>query len=110
MTNALTSRIIVSEKGTDLSGRAVGRALRAEVERHAFEGHLIELDFAGVRCTSDSFLDELFAVLVVVKGANWFRSHVRVTNADEATLADIVAAVRRRVPPRVSDSATPAPC
>jgi STAS-like domain of unknown function (DUF4325) len=89
--------ISLSEKGTDLSGRGVARALRQEAVAKVLAGAIAELDFAGVRCVSDSFLDELFAVLVAQRGKDWFRENVRVVNIDPITLTDLVAAVRRRL-------------
>lgn len=92
----MTHRIIPRESGTDLSGRATARALRARVVSLAASGARIELDFSGVRSIADSFLDELCAVLIASRGEDWFRDHVRVTNIDSDTRADLSAVIARR--------------
>src|SRR5687768_15072679 len=80
--------------GTDLSSRTRAARLRASIVQHARDGEVVEIDFSGVRTISDSFADELFAVLVVEQGDKWFRKHVRLVNVPDDirdTILDTVA-------------------
>lgn len=87
---------IALEGGTDVSGRTLARALRQRVLAAA-EHAPVELDFAGVECASDSFLDELVAVLVAQQGKNWFRQHVTIRNLKSHVRADLLEAVQARL-------------
>ena len=93
----MTQRIELRLRGTDLSGRSLAREIRARAVAAVASGESIELDFAGVRCASDSFLDELFGVLIQQKGKGWFNANVRVSNLDPATLRELLAVVQQRL-------------
>lgn len=74
----MTSILIRSDYGTDVSSRQRAAELRVVVESHVGQGHCVELDFTGVRSLSSSFADELFGLLVESHGEAWFRDHIRV--------------------------------
>ena len=59
---------IASHLGTDLSSRARAAQFRAEVLSAVGRDGRVVLDFSSVRTLSDSFADELFAVLVDQQG------------------------------------------
>ena len=80
--------------GTCLASRRVGRQIRQKIE----DVGTVELDLAEVEVMSPSFADELFGMLVYKQGADWFKTHVKVSNASEAIIDDIVGAVIERVP------------
>lgn len=94
--------IELGAKGTDLSGRVLGRELRQQIVTSNCRVHL---DFEGVECASESFLDELFGVLVLRKGKSWFREHVKVSNLPHTIRADIAQVVSQRL--RAPESTPP---
>lgn len=69
---------IAEELGTHLSSRSLATRLRARIESAVDAGQVVVLDFAGVDTLSESFADEVFAVLDATRGAEWFRRGVRV--------------------------------
>jgi hypothetical protein len=91
--------IIVSAYGSDISSRARAAQLRqmivSSIENDHFES--VDLDFSGVRTISESFADELFAVLVDEKGEDWFRLHVKVTNLDPLPRNTVLQAIAERL-------------
>lgn len=66
---------IANRLGSYLSSRGSASKLREEIE--ASNGG--ELDFKDVYSVSDSFADELFAVLVEEHGPDWFAENLKVT-------------------------------
>lgn len=89
-----TTRLNIAElAGTDLSARTRARALRGDVVKLA----PVTLNFAGVECVSDSFLDELFGVLVAERGLEWFRANIVLEGLSTAIRHDLLAAVRARL-------------
>jgi hypothetical protein len=97
----MTTHIALAQvAGTDLSGRARARALRDAVVAAA----PVVLDFSGVVCVSDSFHDELFGVLVLERGSNWFRSNITVKSLAPSIRRDLLAAVRARLDSKVRPS------
>jgi len=75
-----TSTTYLKEYGTDLSNRFCGSELRSRVVASAETGIPQIIDFEGVRTLSESFADELFAVIVEELGSDWFRQHLRLVN------------------------------
>jgi len=91
-------RIFVGhEGGSDVSGRALGRQIRLRLVNALADSDRVVLDFSGVQCASESFLDELVAVLVAKRGKPWFKERVAVVNAAEHIRHDILKAVRFRL-------------
>ncbi len=90
----------LADLGTDLSSRHRASSLRntivATVEA---EQARVCLDFTDVRTVSSSFADELIAVLVVVRGDEWFRENISVTGMS----ADVRQTVLESVDERISD-------
>jgi hypothetical protein len=100
-------RIEVSrEGGSDVSGRALARALRQRALTVVGNGK-VEIDFTGVLCASDSFLDELIGVLVAQRGTAWFRTHVAVLGLPHHIRADLLHVVQARLGSQERASAAP---
>ena len=78
------------EYGTDLSSRRRAATLRREIT-----GQTV-VNFADVRTISDSFADELFAVLVAERGEDWFKANVRVVNLPAHIRETILRAIQSR--------------
>lgn len=91
----MTTIFTIATLGQDISSRT-----RAADLRHALLAAVpngpVHLDFAGVRTISDSFADELFAVLVAERGEEWFREHLRLINLAPALRATILEAISER--------------
>lgn len=86
------------EMGKDLSSRERARQLREEFLAEAGTNpSLLTFDFAGVRTLSDSFADELVAVLVAERGEEWFRHHVRLANLSPGLRLVVLNAIGARL-------------
>jgi|GEM_PF-2476473 len=85
---------IAERLGTDVSSRANAAALRCEI---VAAGSPVVLDFSNVETVSDSFTDELIAVIVERYGKSWFREHVKIIGLNPLDRDSLVAVVRRRL-------------
>lgn len=86
--------ISIAEKfGTDISSRRCGAALREQLD--ALSGECV-LDFTGVRTISSSFADEVFGVLFLSHGEQWFRSRIRIAGAEESIRLAILSVICER--------------
>lgn len=84
--------------GSDVSSRWRAAELRTEIERAIAGGDSpFTIDFTGVRTVSDSFADEVFAILVVEHGEEWFSRNIRVVNLSEGLRTSILGAVLDRL-------------
>ncbi len=91
-----TARLL--EMGKDLASRERARRLREDFVRELGQApHHLIFDFEGVRTLSDSFADELVAVLVEQNGAEWFKEHVRLVNLTAAHRHVVLSAVAARL-------------
>jgi STAS-like domain of unknown function (DUF4325) len=79
--------------GKDLSSRDHARVLRETGDATA----RLTFDFAGVRTLSDSFADELLAVLVEARGEDWFREHVKLKNLSADHRRIVLRVVKERL-------------
>ena len=70
--------IKLSEYYSDLSSRKQASDIRSLMIEQA----PCTLDFGGVKSMSYGYADELIAVLVKTKGADWFRKNVTIINLD----------------------------
>jgi hypothetical protein len=96
----MTTIKIVERFGPFVSSRGSARELRNEIVGLATStGERIELDFAGVESISDSFSDELIAVLVKLHGPQWVLDHVRIVNLGAEDRRDVERVVERRAGP-----------
>lgn len=86
---------LIRELGTDVSSRTRAAALRHAVFEAA-RTERVTLDFAEVRTVSDSFADELLAVLVAEHGEDWFRDHLALVNLAPAIRSTILEAIAER--------------
>lgn len=91
-------RLALAEHGQDLSGRPLGKVIRAEVLGAGRDA--VILDFDGVESLSPSLADEAFGLLALAKD----RPRIRVINATP----DIVATVRFAVGNRSAAAASSA--
>ncbi len=88
--------IEVVSYGTDLSSRARAAQIRGFVRSRGDQNQRTILDFKDVRTIADSFMDELFGVLVHERGTEWFRSWVSVVNMPPETQLDLARVVQTR--------------
>jgi len=93
-----TTTYRLADLGTDLSSRHRASSLRntivAAVEA---EQAKVCLDFTDVRTVSSSFADELIAVLVVVRGDEWFRKNISVTGMSADVRQTVLECVNERI-------------
>ncbi len=84
-------------KGPDLASRQTAAAVRCRVLDQAGKGIAVDVDLEGVASVSESYADELFGVLVAVKGLDWLVRNVKVAHASEHVLRTIAVAIDRRI-------------
>jgi STAS-like domain of unknown function (DUF4325) len=60
--------LLLADHGAFLGSRFTGKELREHVEAALARDTRVGIDFAGVESVTDSFLDELLAMLVVRRG------------------------------------------
>ncbi|MFW5878369.1 MAG: STAS-like domain-containing protein [Myxococcota bacterium] len=93
------------ELGRHLSSRERARRLRETLVRElGNEDWRLTVDLEGVCSISHSFADELFAVLAVQKGEEWFREHVVLINCSPTVRSSILEALRQRLQPFSCDA------
>lgn len=97
----MTSILIRSDYGTDVSSRQRAAELRAVVEAQIGQRSLVELDFTGVRSVSSSFADELFGLLVDTHGEAWFRDHIRVHGLTPPLRRIVLESIANRIGDKV---------
>lgn len=102
------TRARLVELGRHLSSRDRARKLREDLLRSVGPTpEHITVDMEGVLSLSDSFADELFAVLAQEKGVRWFKETITVANASPVVRAAVLRAVRVRMegsPPDRADT------
>jgi hypothetical protein len=88
-----------AEFGTDLSSRHRASELRVLVECRLASGDIdrVAIDLSNVRTVSHSFADELFAVLVIDHGEQWFKEHVAVAAPSAPVRQTILEAIQLRL-------------
>lgn len=89
--------IVLKECGSDVSSRFRAAQLREDVIRIVEAAGQASLDFSGVRTISESFADELFAVLIYDRGEAWFRTHVKVIGLEPLTRATVLETIAQRL-------------
>ena len=90
------STTYLKEYGTDLSNRLIGSELRNRIVTSAKAGDKQIIDFEGVRTLSESFSDELFAVIVEEIGYEWFRNNLKLVNLTTEIRRTILQTVQDR--------------
>lgn len=83
--------------GSDLAARTSARYQRIQVEQAIASNKTIVIDLANVLSVSESYADELFAVLVKKYGLEWFSSNIKLQHASKPVLLSIATAIRRRL-------------
>ncbi|RYF52244.1 MAG: DUF4325 domain-containing protein [Cytophagaceae bacterium] len=90
----------VADLGSDLSSRAIARQFRdLYLPIRQPEAFPVELSFKGVQTATQSFLDELLAVVIQQKGPQWFRENVVLTHMSNAIALNLIEAASYRVGP-----------
>lgn len=88
----------LSQLGIDLASRSRARQLRDQFIAEAGQNpERLTFDFEGVRTLSDSFADELIAVLVEQRGEQWFREHVQLINLSKELRLIVLSAIQARI-------------
>ncbi len=99
---------IAEEVGTDVSSRRVAARVRKDVVSAVSAGMgPVVVDFSGVRSISNSFADELLAILVARHGRQWFRDHVKVVGLDAYDRDAILRTIAGRIQYEQRDSVSP---
>lgn len=87
---------LARDHGTGLSSRQRAADLRAFALKQTEAAGVVAFDFTDVRVVSESFADELLAVLVEQYGEEWFREHIRVLNPSRTVRFSILEAIDLR--------------
>jgi hypothetical protein len=83
--------------GPDLASRKTAAIERNTLLSHVAAGNRIRVDLSRVVSLSYAYADELFGVLVVVKGWGWLTKNVRLSNANERVLRVAAEVISRRL-------------
>lgn len=95
--------------GLDLASRASAKSLRLNVEQVVSTRKLAIIDLTNVVSISESYADELFAVLIEQHGLDWFSKNIKIlfaTTQQDAVLRSIATAIRRRLENQALDIKT----
>ncbi len=88
----------LADLGTDLSSRHRASSLRNTIVAAVEAGRAkVCLDFTDVRTVSSSFADELIAVLVVIRGEEWFQKNISVTGMSVDVRQTVLESVDERI-------------
>jgi hypothetical protein len=82
---------------SDLAARTSARYRRIEVEQAIASNKTVVIDLANILSVSESYADELFAVLVKKYGLEWFSSNIKLQHASKPVLLSIATTIRRRL-------------
>ena len=88
---------LAQEFGTDLSNRRAAACLRSRIEHAPVIAGCWIIDCTNVRTISDSFADELFAILVCERGHEWFKANVKLAGLSADVRETILEAVKHRL-------------
>jgi hypothetical protein len=89
---------LAAKLGGYLSSRRAAATLRKEiVSQIEKDGSVCQIDFADVWSVSDSFSDELLSILVVERGHDWFRQHIKLINLSDDLRTSILRAIDQRL-------------
>lgn len=82
---------------TDLSSRTLARGVRSRIELLLKQGEYVELDLSGVYSISDSYADELFAILASEFGVDVFTSKIKLRSASDPIFRRIAKNIHTRL-------------
>lgn len=88
-----------SPKEEDLASRTSARKLRKQIEEEIAAGYHVTIDLTRVKSISESYADELFAVLVEIHNLEWFTANIKILHDSPDTygvLRSIATAIKRR--------------
>ena len=86
---------VVSEYGSNLTTRSLGRRLRQRVVTVTRAYGEVTLDFLRVDSATQSFIQELIVGLVEEQGFGWLSRHVHLQNLSAELSSDVRAVLRR---------------
>lgn len=92
--------------GSDLASRASARNLRVKAEQTVETGKIAVIDLTNVVSVSESYADELFAILIEQHGLEWFSDNIKLQyqpNSNDILLS-IATAIRYRLEKQESNS------
>jgi len=92
--------VIIRPDGSDLASRVSARNLRSKAEQAVTTGKIAAIDLTNVISISESYADELFAVLVEQHGLEWFSNNIKLLHQSAKSdhiLLSIATAIRRRL-------------
>lgn len=90
--------IKLSDYGTDISSRYTGVSVRESILNILSQGaDKIVIDCGGVRTLSESFSDEVFGILVLEQGKEWFRKNITLVGLSDLTKKSIIHAIAERL-------------
>lgn len=82
---------------TDLASRQAAAALRAQIVQHALAGEKVSIDLSAVLSISESYADELFGILALRYGLDWFSDNVVLHHPNPFVFRAIASAIRQRL-------------
>ncbi|WP_052700082.1 STAS-like domain-containing protein [Methylocucumis oryzae] len=99
------THLIIKPDGTDLASRFSARNLRYQVQQEA-ANNIVNIDLTNVISISESYADELFAVLVEENGLEWFSNRIKISfSQNSGHISRVIAtAIRRRLSEQTSSS------
>jgi hypothetical protein len=87
-------------EGSDLASRSSARKLRIKIEQAIAMEKIAVIDLTNVISISESYADELFAVLVEQHGLQWFSAKIKLLHqapSSNYVLRSVATAIRRRL-------------
>lgn len=90
---------------TDLASRQAAAAIRAQIVQYVLSGDnkKVSLDLSDVLSISESYADELFGVLALRYGLDWFSNNVAIHHANQFVFRAIASAIRQRLRSQAPD-------
>jgi hypothetical protein len=89
---------LIKPQGTDLVSRSTEAALRQSIERAVTKDGLAKLDLSDVVFVAESFADETFGVLTLIKVVDWVVESIELHGATDNVLNTIARVIDRRCP------------
>jgi hypothetical protein len=89
--------ITIKLKGPDLASRQTAAAQRQKLLAQTSTDSRVTVDLSEIESLSYSYADELFGVLVAVKGWDWFGNTVTLVGANEYVLRLVAEVINRRL-------------
>lgn len=94
------NEVVFVPDGSDLASRAQASRLRNKIENAVSSGKSAVVDLTEVISISESYADELFAVLVLNHDIEWFTNNIKLLHQSQSSahvLLSIARAIRQRL-------------